>query len=326
MKRTSQKISCTTYGGKIGWFLRTHFSKYTSYFYLKLQYQLRKKLFLSYIALFNKKTALNCPPLPCLISIETINRCNSTCEFCPANKNEDKRPFQKMDESLFHKIIQELKDLNYDGYLNLYVNNEPFMDTRIEDWYKYAKENLPQAKMLLYTNGTLITKKRFDKIIPYIDKMIINNYNSTLKLHSNIKELYDYIKQTPDYRKKDITIQIRYIKEILTNRAGFAPNKSYLDKNTELCIMPFTDITIYPSGIIGLCCSDAREKTNLGDVSKTSLQEIWQSPLYQDLRQKLARNRNLYPFCKGCDFVDAGIRNTFMRHALKSYKEKQNGK
>jgi len=315
------KIKCVTYGGKCGWFLRKHFSFITSYLYLKLQYVIRTNLFKSYITFFNKQTDKGIFPLPCLISIETINRCNSTCSFCPANKNVDKRPFRKMDETLFKKIIKELQELNYDGYLNLYVNNEPFMDKRIEDWYKYAKKNLPHTKMLLYTNGLLITKERFEKIIPYIDKMIINNYAETLTLHPNIKELYELIQNSPKYQNKDITIQLRYIKEILANRAGSAPNKKYKDINNELCIMPFTDFTIYPDGTVGLCCCDATEKTNLGNVADKTFSEIWQSKLYQNLRKNLGQSRNNYPFCKGCDFVDAGIRNSFMKTTLTQHKE-----
>ena len=128
------KIKCVTYGGKAGWVLRKHFSQYTSWAYLEVQYLLRKSLFKSYIKLFETKFNENNTIMPCLISIETINRCNSSCAFCPANKNTDKRPFAKMEEGLFHKIIGELSDLEYDGYLNLYVNNEPFMDVRIEEW------------------------------------------------------------------------------------------------------------------------------------------------------------------------------------------------
>ena len=317
----TKNIKCTTYGGKLGWFLRKHFSRYTSYMYLKLQYLLRRPLFKKYMVLFNQKFTASKTLLPCLISIETINRCNSTCSFCPANKNQDKRPFQKMEFPLFEKLIQELKQLNYSGYLNLYVNNEPFMDKRIEDWYKYAKENLPQAKMLLYTNGTLITKERFEKIIPYIDKMIINNYSENLTLHKNLQELYTLIEQNPEYAKKDITIQIRYIKEILTNRAGEAPNKKYKDHNNEICIMPFTDFTIFPDGTVGLCCSDATEKTNLGNVATSTIKEIWESKLYQNIRTQLSRGRNNYPFCQGCDFIDAGIRNSFMKTMLKTHKD-----
>ncbi len=314
---SNYKIKCTTYGGKIGWFLRKHFSQYTSYAYLKLQFALRRKLYKNYIKLFNQRAAENNCFLPCLISVETINRCNSSCSFCPANIKNEARPFQKMDEALFKKIIAELKELNYSGYLNLYVNNEPFMDKRIEDWYRYAKEQLPQAKMLLYTNGTLLTEERFRKIIPYIDKMIINNYTTTMSLHENVQKLFDFVKNTKEYQDKDITIQIRYINEILTNRSGAAPNKKELMYNNEICIMPFTDFTIYPNGNVGLCCSDATEKTCLGNIKNETIFSVWTGKTYQNLREKIAGGRSNYPFCKGCDFVDAGIRNMFIKQQLK---------
>lgn len=319
--RNKAKIKCVTYAGKIGWVLRKRFSKYTSWAYLELQYFMRSRLFKQYIQLFDEQKEKGIIILPCLVSIETINRCNSTCSFCPANRNEDKRPFAKMDEVLFKKIIQELSDLKYDGYLNLYVNNEPFMDTRIEGWYKYAKEMLPNAKMLLYTNGTLITEERFKKIIPFIDKMIINNYTDDYKLHDNIAKIYRLVKETKEYWDKDIVIQIRYIKEILTNRAGSAPNKKKKGRKSRICIMPYTDFTIYPDGTVGLCCSDALEKTNYGKLTNQSIYEIWSSDTYCFLREKIGKNRELYEFCQGCDFVDAGIRNTFMKNKIRGMKD-----
>ena len=77
-------IKVVTYGGKIGWALRTRFSGVTSGLYLNTQYAFRKSLFKKYIDHFNRTGGKE---QPCLISIETINRCNSTCDFCPANRN-----------------------------------------------------------------------------------------------------------------------------------------------------------------------------------------------------------------------------------------------
>lgn len=312
-------IKCTTYGGKVGWFLRKHFSKYTSEAYLNLQYLLRYRLFRKYMIWFEVKASNGEVESPCLVSIETVNRCNSTCSFCPVNKNNDPRPLRRMSEELFRKIIADLAEINYSGYLNLYVNNEPLVDKDIEERYAYAKQHLPNAKMLIYTNGTLLTRERFLKLIPSIDKMIINNYSKTLKLHDNIRDLYEFIQQSPDLSKKDITIQIRYIDEILTNRAGNAPNKlgNKRRKVHKLCVMPYTDVTIYPDGTLGICCNDAFEQTNLGNISETSFKSLWESERYTKLRHILSHDREGYTFCKGCDFFDGGIRNQFMRDRLR---------
>lgn len=40
------------------------------------------------------------------IEIETVNRCNGTCSFCPVNKNQDPREYKKMPEELFKKNNQ----------------------------------------------------------------------------------------------------------------------------------------------------------------------------------------------------------------------------
>lgn len=307
-----------TYGGRLGWWLRVHFSKYTSWAYLESEYQLRKRLYKKYINAFDKyQESKREMWLPCLISIETINRCNSTCDFCPVNVNVETRPFQKMDEALFHKIIRELAEEGYDGYLNLYINNEPFMDMRIIEWYKFAKTNLPKAKMLLYTNGLLLTEERFEKIIPYIDKMVINNYSEKLSLHNNIKAILDLCNSKEKYKCKDISIQIRYIHEILTNRAGNAPNKNKGRRIHKICILPYTDLSIYPDGTVGICCNDALEKTNLGNVTNRSLREIWESDIYKKLRKQLSSDRSTVKFCACCDFIDAGIRNSFMKERLR---------
>ncbi len=310
-------IKVVTYGGHIGWFLRKHFSIITSGAYLETQYILRKRLFERYIEYFKNAEVIE---QPCLISIETINRCNSTCDFCPANRNSECRPYMKMDDELFEKIIGDLHSWNYSGYLNLYVNNEPLIDNKIEEKYTYAKKMLPNAKMLLYTNGTLLSIERFGKLAGVVDKMIINNYSEKLTLHNNIREIYEYAKNDKVLKDKDITIQVRYIHEILTNRAGSAPNKKKKRKQHKICIMPYTDITIYPNGVCGLCCSDVLEKTYLGDASKASLREIWNDQSYWKARDIIGTDREKWPFCKGCDFVDAGIRNEFLKSKLNQRK------
>lgn len=90
-----------------------------------------------------------------IVEIETINRCNSTCEFCPANKDNDKRPFARLSDEDFRKIISDLKDWNYNGMISLYINNEPLIDTRILDFHKYVRQELPECRIKLFTNGNV---------------------------------------------------------------------------------------------------------------------------------------------------------------------------
>jgi radical SAM protein with 4Fe4S-binding SPASM domain len=309
-------IKISNYGGLFGWYMRRVFPDIASFSYIHLQYITRHRLTQRYINSFN---SLYLKPL--IVSIETINKCNNSCSFCPANKNADSRPFMKMDIKLFKKIISDLKNWNYSGYISVYVNNEPFMDDRIVDFYKYIKEEIPNAQTLLFTNGLLLTLDKFKNIYKYIDTLIINNYNTKPKLHDNIREIYKYVKENDSHFESiNINIQLRYINEVLTNRAGNSPNKRIANKiQTELCLLPYTDLTIYPNGTVGLCCSDAKEVTNYGNLSEISIQDIWNSTQLKTIRENIKLGRDGNSFCKFCDFVDAGIRIKIIKKLKKEF-------
>ncbi len=62
-----------------------------------------------------------------------------------------------------------------------------FLDNRIIEFARYAREHVPNAYIYMYTNGTLLTQDKFKAIIPYLDKMIIDNYDDNLQLSKNSK-------------------------------------------------------------------------------------------------------------------------------------------
>ncbi len=293
------------------------FPRLSSESYLKLQFVTRRKLQKNYIDYFmGAKEA----PQPLVVNLETINRCNSTCEFCTANKNAEKRPYKRMEDELFYSIIDQLADWNYKGHLTMYGNNEPWLDTRIVEFHKYAREKLPEAFIFMSTNGLLLDVEKVKAVVPYVDQLIINNYCLDMKLHRNIQVIYKYILDHPnEFKDVDILIQMRYLKEVLTNRAGSAPNKQATEKVVkETCLMPYTDMWIMPNGKLGICCCDNFEVTDLADLHETPLKEGWNSEKYRILREAIRTGRQNYPFCKHCDFIDAGLRMDAVDDVLKN--------
>ncbi len=295
------------FGGVIGWNLQKYFPTLSSNSYLKLQRSTRNKLQQEYIDYFLSTEE---PPMPLVVNLETINRCNSTCSFCTANKNAEKRPYKRMEDSLFYSIIDQLADWGYTGHLTLYGNNEPFLDTRIVEFHKYCREKLPHSFIFLSSNGLLLTVDKVKEIIPYVNQLIINNYCRDMKLHDNVKEIYEYAKSHPEeFKDVELLIQMRYMDAVLSNRAGSAPNKTNdIRIIKETCLMPYTDMFIFPDGRMGICCCDNFESTTLADLTKTPLKEAWNSPQYQKLRKDIRTSRADYAFCKYCDFIDAGLR------------------
>ena len=301
--------------GRIGWELQKKFPMLSSNAYLKLQFFRRGKSQQAYIKYFMEAKE---PPYPLVVNLETINRCNSDCAFCTANKNAEKRPFQRMEKDLFYHIIDQLRDWGYKGHLTLYGNNEPWMDVNIVEFHRYCREQLPDCYIFMSTNGLLLTIDKVEEIKPYVNQLIINNYCENMKLHDNVKEIYDYVCAHPEeFADVEILIQMRYKKAVLTNRAGSAPNKKNSVKIIkETCLMPYTDMFIFPDGRMGICCCDNFEVTTLADLKVTPLKEAWNSEQYREIRDKIRNGRQEYSFCKYCDFIDAGLRLDAVNDAL----------
>lgn len=235
------------------------------------------------------------------VEIETINRCNGKCDFCPVSVTHDIRERQMMDEVLFKKIIDQLAELEYSGRLATFSNNEPFLDSRIIEFNCYARERLPKARLHLFTNGTVMTLDKFKDIIKYLDELIIDNYNQNLELNENSKSVKEYCEQHPELRQK-VTIVLRKEHEILTSRGGDAPNRNQ-KKSYPLvkCALPFKQLIVRPNGKVSLCCNDPYGRMTLGDTNKESLKEIWYGQKFTEVREKLSRGRGMLEHCRYCD-------------------------
>lgn len=240
------------------------------------------------------------------VEIETVNRCNGYCDFCPVSKNRDTREYMEMSDDLFKSIIDQLAEINYNGKLALFSNNEPFLDQKIISRHQYAREKLPYARMHLFTNGTLLTVEMFVEIMKYLDELIIDNYQQELKLIKPCKEISEYCAKHPEYRKK-VTIVLRKPKEILTTRGGDAPNrKEKISYAKAKCVLPFKQLIIRPDGKVSLCCNDPLGKVTLGDLRKEKILDVWNNEHFACIRENLQRGRENLQHCKYCDFFSGG--------------------
>ena len=236
------------------------------------------------------------------IEIETVNRCNGICPFCPVNVHEPQRPYAKMTDELFHKIIQELADIHYTGQISLFSNNEPFLDERILAFHKYAREKLPDAFFNLYTNGSLLTLERFQELLKYCDRITIDNYNDDREVNPNLQDVYQYLHEHPELSEK-VNFSFRLQNEVLLSRGGQAPNKKNQARaENEICLLPFRQMIVRPTGEISLCCSDALGVYTMGDVKSQSLTSIWNSQKYEEIRHEMYVNkRKNLKLCNRCD-------------------------
>ena len=241
------------------------------------------------------------------VEIETVNRCNGNCSFCPVSKGNDSREYHVMSQELFESIIDQLAKINYSGRLALFSNNEPFLDEMIIDKHKYAREKLPNARMHLFTNGTLLTVEKFIEITKYLDELVIDNYQQELKLIRPCKEIVEYCKDHTELKEK-VTIILRKPNEILSSRGGDAPNRQgdLASCSEAKCVLPYKQLIIRPDGRVSLCCNDPLGKNTLADLTKETLLEAWNNERFRTVREALYHGRMNWGHCKYCDAFNIG--------------------
>lgn len=240
------------------------------------------------------------------IEIETVNRCNGTCSFCPVNRNDDPRPKAVMTQELFESIVDQLAALDYSGRFTTFSNNEPLLDDRIIEFNEYARRKLPNARMHLFTNGTLLTLDKFIALTEVLDELIIDNYQQELKLIKPCARIAEYCEEHPELKKK-VTIVLRKPQEILTSRGGTAPNrKMLLEYGEDRCVLPFKQMIVRPDGKVSLCCNDAIGRYTLGDLSKEKLKDVWYGAAFQEVRRCLYEGRKKWGSCRYCDAFSVG--------------------
>ena len=243
---------------------------------------------------------------PSDIEIETINKCNSTCGFCPVNRYADTRQFQRMSRELFCNIIDQLSEWNYDRVLKLYSNNEPFLDKRIFEFTEYAREKLPKAFLKITTNGTALNVEKVDRILPLLSQLVINDYgtDTSYVFHEHIQKIIDHVNTNhPDLAPR-LAVAARRLTEVKTTRAGTAPNRMIKTITYHSrCAYPFFQMVIRPDGKVSLCCNDALGQMTLGDVSSDSIRDVWHSNTRREIQESMCKSRDQIQLCAGCDYL-----------------------
>lgn len=235
------------------------------------------------------------------IEIETVNRCNSTCSFCPVNAKDDPRPYAVMDDSLFSSLLEQLGAMKYSGSLALYSNNEPLLDRRIVALHQKARSMVPDASIHLYTNGILLTKELFLELIPSLDELVIDNYDDSLRLLPTVKAIVPLIEADPGLMGK-IRVYVRRKNAVRSTRGGEAKNRKQIrSRLTSPCVLPFSQMVIRPDGKVSLCCQDALGRMTLGDCARDSLVKIWTGKAFRNIRRKIEKGRSEIEMCSQCD-------------------------
>lgn len=237
-----------------------------------------------------------------IVEIEITTRCNLACSYCPNSKGED--PYKSdMTQEAFEHILYQLKEINFQGLLYYHFYGEPLLHKELEKFISLSKTILPQSKPAIFTNGTLLTKKKFYSLIESgVDYFYITRQEESSKI-----PFMDFQEELEDDLKKKIKFQ-DHTKINLSTRGGaleFDESKEMSFPLSLPCFIPKNRMVILYNGDILPCFEDYYRTLVMGNIFKSSLQEIWDDPKYVQFREDLAQKKGRFKseICSKCNNV-----------------------
>jgi pyruvate-formate lyase-activating enzyme len=272
------------------------------------------------------------PKFPKNLTLELTSLCNASCAWCIHNKGLKRKSF--MDFKLFKKIINECKGQDIKNICpSMY--GEPLIQKDYLKYLRYIRKNLPNVKISLITNSTLLTEEISKKLIEenLIDKINFSIDSFTKNTCQKLKKIdYDKVIENINFffkHKKLKSSKIRAgvsfvlcneniqewfdFKRFWKNRADYIhlafddgrfTNKHLINlKNISPCKPLFRDMNIISSGKVIFCCIDCIGKYPLGDLNTNSIKEVWCGKLFNNFRKMhIKYKKHKHPLCKNCDF------------------------
>lgn len=273
---------------------------------------------------------------PKRVTVELTNSCNLSCKFCPSNfLKEIPRGF--MEESLFKKIIDEIS--RFDNVILVpFFRGEPLLHPKFAEFLNYAKSKKINS-IQMASNGTLLNNKIrnaiLDSSVSFIsfsldapDKKtyealrinsiyedVINNVESFINLRNSLRKKLPMIQvsavKTAENKNLvknfidrwiSLVDRVRIYKEHSQGgKFGVIKGEKNKDGKRKPCKKLFEDIVIYWDGKVAICNHDWNRVKFLGDVTKDSIKDIWNSDLYRKEREKqLNLLFNKDDICKSC--------------------------
>ncbi len=262
-----------------------------------------------------------------MIEIEIFSFCNRICWFCPNSFIDRRQTNIILPEEKYLKIIAELAEIDYSGYITYSRYNEPTSKkdiflTRLQQ----ARQQLPKSKLKTNTNGDYITTSYIEDLYNSgLNELYIQQYDSNKegfnheKIHDLIKKKLEKIglpfqKTTEIYNGrieysieyKDMIIHLRARNFLLdgSSRGNTVPiGEDYV--RTQRCLQPSQNMYIDYNGSIMICCalrSDIGHHKDgiMGNIDDGFLWDIYYNSKYTPWRDHHKEDGEKQGVCRTC--------------------------
>jgi radical SAM protein with 4Fe4S-binding SPASM domain len=206
-----------------------------------------------------------------------------------------------MSIEIYEELISQLKELEYEGRISYDFYNEPTLSPHLENYIMMAKSALPKTNIELYSNGTLISLDRFQRLnAAGVDKFIITKHEGL--------GTYIFEETMTKLSEEELSkVQYREFTELrLTNRGGVLPGIPFETEAVNLpCMIPSMMLTITVNGNVVPCFEDFYQKNQMGNIMEKKIKDIWLSDDYVSFRKKLFFGKRAeFEACKNCSRLE----------------------
>jgi len=167
-----------------------------------------------------------------ILDIHITGHCNMNCEFCCGAPKNLEGPLLEDFKRIVDKIV------GADVTTLVFTGGEPLLKPHIEKYLEYAKEK--DLEVYLSTNGLLLTRERYEKIVPHIDVLGLPLDGSSIEMTAKVtregelfgsttKHLRNFYKNPPKHIVKIGTVVTKINKEDIVNIGNilYSTPKSY---------------------------------------------------------------------------------------------------
>lgn len=205
-----------------------------------------------------------------------------------------------MEDELFYKIVDELREIHFAGRVSFALYSEPLLDKRLPKFVEYASKQLPAAYFNLSTNGDFLDISMWKSLMAAgMDFIFVSQYDG--RLNDNIVKLSNILKED---EKMHIEVRIfDVMRDAYCNRGGLVKAGKDIDLPLQkFCIWPFFYMPINYKGKAGICCNDYFGLVEIGDANHQHIADIWHSKILNTYRKKLLLgDRTGLTLCKECN-------------------------
>lgn len=268
---------------------------------------------------------------PVNLRVETTNRCNLKCTFCP--RSAMKRAEGDMDFSMYKSMMDGLKERKSLPFsLCLHNDGEPTLNDELPRFIKYAKDAGVRITYL-NTNGTMLNDGRTREILASGLDMIIFSVEATREIHERTRVGSDYDAVTDNLtnlmeQRHDgapvVRISMVAMPGVTSQEDLRSAFRMWSGAGAIVDVSPQTDFAgqldidalkpkpphcdalweavVLHNGDVVPCCMDFDGRLVMGNVNDEPLMDIWNSRRYVRFLKSLEQNDRdqLPPLCRNC--------------------------